>query len=158
MSSRGGDVAQLLPKCSKRRQTRAALFTLLSFSCGSVLRFHFNNGDFEDHWLPFRNQGGLAAWQFRQDRQLHPLHRSLDTPQGMATQRNLVCGEDQSECLLFAIAVEFTEGELIERQQQALFSRYFDFDRASVRIARPTFGCFCAHGFVRVDDYDDGKV
>jgi len=75
----------------------------------------------------------------------------------MAAQRNLVCCEDQPKCLLFAIALEFGEGELIQRQQQALFSRQFDFDRASVRVARPTFGCFCAHVFVQVDDYD-GKV
>ena len=58
----------------------------------------------------------------------------------MAVQRNLVRGEDQSETLLLPFVLEFSEGELIERQQQALFSRYFDFDRASVRIARPTFG------------------
>ena len=49
-------------------------------------------------------------------------------------------GEDQPELLLFPSALEFGEGELIERQQQALFSRQFDFDRASVRVARPTFG------------------
>ena len=49
--------------------------------------------------------------------------------------------------LLLAIALEFGEGELVERQQETLFSRQFDFDCASVRIARPTFGCFCAHGF-----------
>lgn len=58
----------------------------------------------------------------------------------MAAQSDFVCGEDQPQPLLFAIALEFGEGELIERQQKALFSRYFDFDRASVRIARPTFG------------------
>jgi hypothetical protein len=44
---------------------------------------------------------------------------------------------------------------LIERQQQTLFSRQFDFDCASVRVARPTFGYFCAHGFQWVDD--DGE-
>ena len=60
--------------------------------------------------------------------------------QGVAAQHNLVRGEDQTETLLLAFALEFSEGELIERQQQALFSRYFDSDRASVRIARPTFG------------------
>lgn len=49
-------------------------------------------------------------------------------------------GENQAQPLLFAFAFEFGEGELIERQQEALFSGYFDFDRASVRIARPTFG------------------
>ena len=58
----------------------------------------------------------------------------------MAAQRHLVRGEDQTESLLFPLALEFGKGELIERQQQALFSRYFDFDRASVWIARPTFG------------------
>jgi len=49
-------------------------------------------------------------------------------------------GEDQPELLLLPLALEFGEGELVERQQQALFSRQFDFDRASVRVARPTFG------------------
>lgn len=49
-------------------------------------------------------------------------------------------GKHQSQPVLFALILNFREGELIERQQQALFSRYFDFDRASVRIARPTFG------------------
>ncbi len=48
--------------------------------------------------------------------------------------------KDQAQPLLFPFALEFSEGELVERQQQALFSRQFDFDRASVRIARPTFG------------------
>lgn len=58
----------------------------------------------------------------------------------MASQYHLVRGEDQTEALFLAITLEFSEGELVERQQQALLSRYFDFDRASVRIARPTFG------------------
>ncbi len=58
----------------------------------------------------------------------------------MAMQQNFVCGEDQTKLLLLSLALEFSERELVERQQQALFSRYFDFDRASVRIARPTFG------------------
>ena len=58
----------------------------------------------------------------------------------MAAQRNLVRGEDQSEVLLLSLGFEFGESELVKRQQQTLFSRQFDFDRASVRIARPTFG------------------
>ena len=58
----------------------------------------------------------------------------------MAVQYDRVRGEDQPQPLLPAIAVEFGEGELVERQQQALFSRDLDFDRASVRVARPTFG------------------
>jgi len=40
----------------------------------------------------------------------------------VAAQRNLVRGEDQTETLLLPLALEFSEGELIERQQQALFS------------------------------------
>ena len=75
----------------------------------------------------------------------------------MSAQRDLVSGEDQAKVLLLAPALEFGEGELVERQQETLFSRQFDFDCASVRIARPTFGCFCAHGFQWVDD-DDEKV
>lgn len=58
----------------------------------------------------------------------------------MAMQCHLVRGEDQAEALLLPFTLEFSEGELVERQQQALVSRYFDFDRASVRIARPAFG------------------
>lgn len=49
-------------------------------------------------------------------------------------------GKDQTEALLLLLARQFSEGELVEREQQALFSRHFDFDRASVWIARPTFG------------------
>ena len=75
----------------------------------------------------------------------------------MAANRNLVSREDQAKVLLLSFVLEFGEGELIEWQQKALFSRHFDFDRASVRVARPTFGCFCAHGFQLVDD-DDEKV
>ncbi len=55
-------------------------------------------------------------------------------------QQNLMGRKDQAECLLLAVALEFGESELVEGQQQALFSRYFDSDCASVRVARPTFG------------------
>ena len=58
----------------------------------------------------------------------------------MAMQQNFVCGEEQPKLLLLFLALEFSEGELVEWQQKTLFSRYFDFYRASVRIARPTFG------------------
>ena len=75
----------------------------------------------------------------------------------MATQQNLVCGEDQAKLLVLSRTLEFGKGELVERQQQSLFSGYFDYDRVSVRVARPTFGCFCAHGFQWVD-YDDEKA
>jgi hypothetical protein len=68
------------------------------------------------------------------------LHRGLDASQGMAAQRYLVRCKNQTETLLLSLALQFSEGELIERQEQALFSRYLDLDRASVRIARPTFG------------------
>lgn len=82
----------------------------------------------------------MVAGQRRQGGKFHPLHRGFDASQGMAMQQNFVCGEDQTKLLLLSLALEFSERELVERQQQALFSRYFDFDRASVRIARPTFG------------------
>ncbi len=75
----------------------------------------------------------------------------------MAAYRNLVRGEDQTELLFLSLAFEFGKGELVERQQQALLTRQFDFDCASVRVTRPTFGCFCAHRFQWVDD-DDEKV
>lgn len=76
----------------------------------------------------------------RQQRKLHPLHRRLNPAQCVSAKRDFMRGEDQPQPLLFALVLKFGEGELIERQQQALFSRHFDFDRASVRIARPTFG------------------
>lgn len=41
------------------------------------------------------------------------MHRGLDAAQGVATQRNLVRGEDQTETLLFSLALEFSEGELV---------------------------------------------
>lgn len=114
-------------------------------------------GDFKNHWLAFRNQRPMLISQRGEQRQLHPLHRGLDASQGVAAQRDFVRCEDQAQSLFLSLALEFRKGELVERQQQALFSRQFDFDRASVRVARPTFGCFCAHGFQRVDD-DDEKV
>ncbi len=58
----------------------------------------------------------------------------------MAANQDFVHGEDQTELLLVAVAFEFGEGELVKRQQQAPFSRQFDFDAVSVRVARPTFG------------------
>ena len=76
----------------------------------------------------------------------------------MTAQRNLVRGKNQTELLLLSIALEFGEGELIEWQQQALFSRQFDFHRASVRVARPTFGCFCVHAFLWVEGDDDATA
>lgn len=90
--------------------------------------------------LTFRNQGALVAWQFAKKRQFHSLHCRLDSAQGVAVNQNLVRGEDQSKLLLFPTALEFREGELVEWQQQTPFSRHFDSDAASVRIARPTFG------------------
>ena len=92
-----------------------------------------------------------------EQRQLHPLHRGLNASQRVAAQRDFVRGEDQAQSLFLSLALEFRKGELVERQQKALFSRQFDFDCASVRVARPTFGCFCAHGFQWVD-YDDEKA
>ena len=50
------------------------------------------------------------------------------------------CPRSVTSCvaMLLAIALEFGEGELVEPQKQTLFSRQFDFDRARVRVARPT--------------------
>jgi hypothetical protein len=90
--------------------------------------------------LPVGHKRSLLAGQRREERQLHSLHRGLDAPQGIAAHGNLVCGEDQSEMLLLPFGFEFGEGELVKRQQQTPFSRQFDSDRASVRVARPTFG------------------
>ena len=36
----------------------------------------------------------------------------------MAANQNFVRGEDQAKLLLLALALEFGEGELVERQQQ----------------------------------------
>lgn len=96
--------------------------------------------DFSNHGLIVSHRRTMVIRDARQQRKLKPLHRGFDTSQGMSAQGDFVCGEDQAEVLLFPLVLEFGEGELIERQQQALFSRHFDFDRASVRIARPTFG------------------
>ena len=122
-----------------------------------ILTVCLGDSDFENYWLAVRNESPLADWQSGDEGQLHTLHRSLYTSQGMAAQRNFVRREDQAELLFLSFDLEFGEGELVEGQQQAFFSRLFDSDRASVRVARPTFGCFCAHGFQWVD-YDDEKV
>jgi len=108
--------------------------------------------EFADKGLPIGHQAAVAGGQAHQIGEFHPLQRGLDAPQGMAAQRNLVRGEDQPEGLFLAVSPEFREGELVEGQEKTLLSRYFDFDCASVRIARPTFWRFCAHKFVRVDD------
>lgn len=76
----------------------------------------------------------------------------------MAAQPDFVRGEDQAQALLLPLALEFGVGKLVKRQQQALFSQQFDFDRASARIARPTVGSFCAHVFVWVEGDDDEKA
>lgn len=103
-------------------------------------RFHSGHDDFENHRLAVRDERPLIARQCRKKGQFHPLHGHLNASQGMAAQRNLVGCEDQTELLFLPLALEFGESKLVKRQQQALFSRQFDFDRASVRIARPTFG------------------
>lgn len=99
-----------------------------------------SHNDFHNYGLTFRNQWALTAWQFANEGQFHSLHCCFDSSQGVAANQDLVGGEDQSQLLLLPSTLEFGEGELVKRQQQALFRRYFDFDRASVRIARPTFG------------------
>ncbi len=117
-----------------------------------------SNYNFEDYWLTVWNERSLFARQCSEKRQLHPLHHGLDASQGMAAQRNFVRGENQPEILFLLLALEFGEGELVERQQQTLFSGYFDSDRPSVRIARPTFGCFCVHAFLWVEGDDDAPT
>ncbi len=125
--------------------------------CRLFFVLRFRDFDFQHDRLALRDKRPLLAGQCGQQRQLHPLHRSLDAAQRMTAQRNFMRGEHEPEFLQLLIILEFGEGELVERQQETLLSRYFDFDRASVRIARPTFGCFCAHRFQWVDD-DDEKV
>jgi hypothetical protein len=41
----------------------------------------------------------------------------------MAANRNLMCGKEQSKVLLLALAFEFSEGELIERQEKRALGR-----------------------------------
>ena len=74
--------------------------------------FHVNLGNCR---LAFGKQGPLIGRQCPKERQLHPLHRGFDTPQGMTAQRDFMRGEDQAQPLLFALVLEFGEGELIER-------------------------------------------
>ena len=113
--------------------------------CRLILVLDLRYLDFQYDRLTFSNQRALAAWQFSKERQLHPLHRGLDAAQGMAANQHFVHGENQSEHLLLGPTLEFGKSELVVGQQQVLFSRQFDYDRASVWVARPTFGCFCAH-------------
>ena len=120
-----------------------------------ILTLCLGDGDFENYWLAVRNESPLAHRQFGDEGQFHTLHRSLNAPQGMTAQRDFVRRKDQPQTLLLSLTLEFGKSELLERQQQALFRRQFDFDCASVRVARPTFGCFCAHGFQWVDDDDE---
>jgi len=48
--------------------------------------------------------------------------------------------DKKDHCIDFSLGFEFGEGELVKRQQQTPFSRQFDFDAVSVRVACPTFG------------------
>jgi len=74
----------------------------------------------------------------------------------MTSNQNFVGGENQTQLLFLSIPRELGKNELVKRQQQALFSRPFDFDAFGVRVVRPTFWCFCAHVFVCVDGvYDE---
>ena len=82
----------------------------------------------------------MIAGQRSEQGQFLSLHRGLDAPQGIAPHGNLMRREDQSEVLLVSFGFEFGEGELVKRQQQAPFSRQFDFDAVSVGVARPAFG------------------
>jgi hypothetical protein len=74
--------------------------------------------DFENYWLAFRDKIPLAAWQFGEQRQFEPLHCRFNPPQMMATNGNLVRGEDELEILLVAATIEFSKDEMIVRQQQ----------------------------------------
>jgi hypothetical protein len=44
-----------------------------------------------------------------------------------------------------AFARQFRKRKLVERQEETAFSGQFDFDAASVRVARPAFGWFGVH-------------
>jgi hypothetical protein len=83
----------------------------------------FDNADFKNYWLPVGNQRPLLASQRGEQRQLHSLHCGFDAAQGMSAQHDLVRGEDQAKLLLLSVALEFGEGELVERQEDTLFSR-----------------------------------
>jgi len=105
-------------------------FFILSCKSPSILGFlgaflsilSLGNDDFQHHRLTFRDKRALTARQFAKEGQFHSLHCRLDSSQGMAANQDLVCGEDQPQLLLFPSALEFSKSELIERQQQALFS------------------------------------
>ncbi len=99
--------------------------------CLSGFGFCCNN--LQNHWLTVRNERPLIAGRRHKERQFHSLHCGFDAPQRVAPRCVTSC-----VAMLLAIALDFGEGELVERQKQTLFSRQFDFDRARVRVARPT--------------------
>ena len=117
--------------------------------------FGLRDDNFDNHRLTFRDELPFTARQSGKEGQFHSLHRRLDSAQGVAANQNLVRGEDQAKVLLLPFGFEFGESELVKRQQETPFSRQFDFDAVSVRVARPTFGCFCVHVFVWVDGDTD---
>jgi len=81
---------------------------VVSFSC-------FADNDLVNHRLALWNERPLTAWQRSEKRQLHSLHRCLDSAQGVAANRNLVRGEDQAKVLFFSFVLEFGENELVKR-------------------------------------------
>ena len=114
----------------------------------AAVGIRFGYDDYDNHRLPVCNEFPLTARQRGEEGQFRPLHRRLDSAQGIATNQNLVSGEDQTKMLLLRFGFEFGESKLVKRQQQTPFSRQFDFDAVCVRVARPTFGCFWFHAFV----------
>ena len=89
--------------------------------------------NFEYRRLLVGNERPLIAGRRHKERQFHSLHCGFDAPQRVAPRSVTSC-----VAMLLAIALDFGEGELVEPQKQTLFSRQCDFDRARVRVARPT--------------------
>ena len=68
------------------------------------------------------------------------LHRRFDPSEAGPSNEHFVRGENESQTFPLGFMSELSKGKLIKREQQGAFSRHFDPDAASVRVAGPAFG------------------
>lgn len=79
---------------------RSILTTLRSLAC-------LTHDNFDNHRLPFSNQGHLTPWELGKQGEFLALHRRFNSAQGLTTNQYLVRGEDQSQALLLLVSLQF---------------------------------------------------
>ena len=103
-----------------------------------VLRLSDDN--LPNHRLFIRHYWVEAGWHTSNVRQLCSLKGDFDSAEASPGEGHLVRDEKRPKSLSFVDLTQFGEQELVKRQQQREFRRYFDSDSASVWVARPALG------------------